>query len=71
MSDTVEGVDEQSLTTEDRCDRCGSQAYVRATLEAGTELLFCGHHWREHGDKVRTLAVTIHDETPFLEGVKG
>jgi hypothetical protein len=29
----------------DRCDRCGSQAYHRATHSVnGQELLFCNHH---------------------------
>ncbi len=29
----------------DRCDKCGSQAYHRAThAKNGTELLFCNHH---------------------------
>ena len=56
----------QTLTAVDRCDRCGAQAYVRATLEAGTELLFCAHHWVEHGDKVREIAKNVHDETAKL-----
>ena len=29
-----------ALTRTDRCDRCGAQAYVRAVLGAGGELLF-------------------------------
>ena len=37
-----------TLTVSDRCDRCGAQAFVRATMAAGTELLFCGHHGREY-----------------------
>ncbi|KRE63209.1 hypothetical protein [Nostocoides sp. Soil756] len=37
-----------ALSTADRCDRCGAQAYVRARLHAGGELLFCAHHGREH-----------------------
>ena len=37
-----------TLTAADRCDRCSAQAYVRATLHAGGELLFCAHHGREH-----------------------
>ena len=36
-----------SLTAVDRCDRCGAQAYVRATLLNGGELLFCGHQDRK------------------------
>ena len=33
----------------DRCDRCGAAAVLRAVLATGGELLFCGHHGREHG----------------------
>ena len=33
----------QALSAADRCDSCGAQAYVRATLQFG-ELLFCLHH---------------------------
>ena len=54
------------LTAEDRCDRCGAQAYLRVVLHAGGELLFCAHHAREHGDKLREVAVTVHDETNKL-----
>lgn len=55
------------LTAVDRCDRCGAQAYARVTLEAGTELLFCNHHMREHGDRLRQLeGVRIFDETEKL-----
>jgi hypothetical protein len=54
------------LTASDRCDRCGAQAYLRVHLESGSELLFCGHHAREHGEKLRTIAVNVHDETSKL-----
>ncbi len=54
------------LTAEDRCDRCGAQAYLRVHLASGHELLFCAHHAREHGDKLRTIAVNWHDETSKL-----
>jgi hypothetical protein len=54
------------LTAEDRCDRCGAQAYLRVELTTGGELLFCGHHAREHGDKVKAIAVTVQDETDKL-----
>jgi hypothetical protein len=52
-----------TLSKEDRCDRCGAQAYVRVTLTSGGELLFCSHHTREHAKKLREIALTIHDET--------
>ncbi|KAA1426403.1 DUF7455 domain-containing protein [Nocardioides antri] len=54
------------LTAEDRCDRCGAQAYLRVELASGGELLFCAHHAREHGDKLKQVAVTVHDETHKL-----
>jgi hypothetical protein len=56
-----------SLTAEDRCDRCGAQAYIRVELAGGGELLFCAHHGREHADKLRTVALTIQDETDRLD----
>ena len=54
------------LTAADRCDRCGAQAYLRVELAGGGELLFCAHHAREHGDKLREIAVSVHDETDKL-----
>ncbi len=54
------------LTAEDRCDRCGAQAYLRVELASGGELLFCAHHAREHGDKLKQIAVNVHDETHKL-----
>ncbi len=54
------------LTASDRCDRCGAQAYLRVELASGSELLFCAHHAREHGEKLRTVAVNVHDETSRL-----
>ena len=55
-----------ALTAEDRCDRCGAQAYLRVELQTGGELLFCAHHAREHGDKLREIAASVHDETHKL-----
>ena len=54
------------LTAVDRCDRCGAQAYLRVELAGGGDLLFCAHHAREHGDKLREIAVAVHDETGKL-----
>lgn len=54
------------LTAVDRCDRCGAQAYLRVQLEAGGELLFCAHHAREHGEKLREIAIHFQDETGKL-----
>ena len=42
---------------------------MRVTLTSGGELLFCAHHGREHAEKLRDIAVTIHDETNRLAEV--
>lgn len=39
---------QEVLTAADRCDRCGSQAYVKVALKVGGELTFCNHHGEEH-----------------------
>ena len=54
------------LSASDRCDRCGAQAYLRVELQSGGELLFCAHHAREHGDKLREIAAHVTDETGRL-----
>lgn len=55
----------EELTTADRCDRCGAQAYLRVTLPAG-ELLFCAHHGKAHADRLKQVALNIQDETDKL-----
>ena len=51
----------RSLSGLDRCDSCGAQAYVRAML-SGSELLFCGHHAKQHESKLKSIADSWHDE---------
>jgi Zn ribbon nucleic-acid-binding protein len=54
------------MTASDRCDRCGAQAHVRVFLESGTALQFCGHHFREHEVRLRSVAVDVQDELSKL-----
>ncbi len=54
------------LTAADRCDRCGAQAYIRARLVSGGELLFCAHHGRQHLPALMDRALDIHDESGRL-----
>lgn len=58
------------LTAADRCDRCGAQAYIRARLVAGGELLFCAHHGREHLPALMGKAIDIHDESDRLHDTR-
>jgi hypothetical protein len=54
------------LTVADRCDRCGAQAYVRATMESGFDLLLCAHHFHENESRLREIATSIQDESERL-----
>jgi len=56
----------QALSATDRCDRCNAQAYVRVVLPAGTDLLFCAHHWSAYEEALRPQAAQIVDETRRL-----
>jgi hypothetical protein len=53
------------LNALDRCDRCGAQAYVKAT-KGEASLLFCAHHGHEHVPALKEKGFTIHDETKRL-----
>lgn len=66
MSATAIQPASETLTAEHRCDRCGAQAYVRTRMPGDLELLWCAHHWREHGEALRLAALEVHDETHRL-----
>ena len=65
MSDQVM-FDSVPLNALDRCDRCGAQAYVRAVLLNGGELMFCAHHGKEYAEKLKVVAAKIIDESEKL-----
>ena len=50
----------EPLSALDRCDKCGAQALVRATLANG-ELYFCGHHGREMSSKLVASSLVVYD----------
>jgi hypothetical protein len=49
----------RALTGHDRCDRCGAAAKVRASLPNSGELLFCGHHAREHAPRLQAIGAQL------------
>ena len=55
------------MTASDRCDRCGAQAHVRVFLESGAALQFCGHHFRQHEVRLRSVAVDVQDELEKID----
>lgn len=55
------------LTAEDRCDSCGSQAYVLVSMAStGYSLTFCNHHWKKYESRLRPLIDDMVDETDRL-----
>ena len=58
MTTTVETP--KKINISDRCDKCGAQAMVRATLANG-ELYFCGHHAREIGTPLVLQSIHVFD----------
>ena len=55
-----------ALTAQDRCDRCGAQAYVRVTLASGGELAFCLHHGKKFRPALEAKGAVFHDESERL-----
>lgn len=54
------------LTGHDRCDGCGSQAYVRVMLYTLQELTFCAHHYRKSESGLKDQTLRVRDETGRL-----
>ena len=59
-------IEEPVLTLADRCDRCGAQAYVKADLPAGGDLVFCAHHGRAYAEALSSQGARVHDESTRL-----
>lgn len=60
--------EKHELDARDRCDRCGAQAYIRATLKDDKGLLmFCGHHADRYERAITPLLTEWHDERARLK----
>ena len=66
MMSTQITMEQTPLNSLDRCDRCGAQAYVRAILVSGGELLFCSHHAKSYAEGLKPIEAVIQDETQKL-----
>ena len=53
------------LTGFDRCDSCGSQAFILADF-FGSELTFCGHHGRKFEAQLVAQGFSISDQTHLI-----
>jgi len=54
------------LGVEDRCDRCGAQAYVLVRLNSGSALQFCAHHYAANAKALAPLTAEVVDESSRL-----
>lgn len=54
------------LGAEDRCDRCGAQAFVLVRLTSGLDLQFCVHHYTAHSEALASLTDEVVDESSRL-----
>jgi hypothetical protein len=54
-----------NLVSTDRCDRCGSQAYVRFIKDL-MELDFCGHHAGKYDSELENNGWSISIDTREL-----
>ena len=59
-------IEAPALNAADRCDRCGAQAYIKAVLPGGGELLFCAHHGRAYSPTLQAQGADLVDETTRL-----
>ena len=57
---------QRPIAVTERCDKCGAQAMVRATLANG-ELYFCGHHAKTLQPHLIAKAITIYDPERYME----
>jgi hypothetical protein len=66
--ETREESDLPALTVFDRCDSpdCSSQAYVRARLRNGLQLVFCGHHGHDLTPALVGQGAVIRDDSHLL-----
>jgi hypothetical protein len=71
LTSTIEK-EQKQLSSFDRCDQCGGQAFVLVAGIAG-ELTFCGHHYTKIEkndtayDKLKEFAYEIIDDRHKLE----
>lgn len=56
------------LSVFDRCDSptCSAQAYLRAQLKSGLDLVFCGHHGHELMSALAGQGAVIRDDSELL-----
>lgn len=55
------------LTAQDRCDRCGAQAYVITFKNGFSNLLFCSHHFNSVKENLFKQGFSAIDQSFMLQ----
>lgn len=61
----VKEIKYRMLNLQDRCDRCGAQAFILAKGIQG-ELHFCGHHYNKTKEAIDAWAFEVINELEFI-----
>lgn len=61
----IEEYEEIALSANDRCDACGSQAYVQVFFK-DAYLLFCAHHYSKNQEALNPVAKYVYDRRDLL-----
>lgn len=61
----TEEYEEITLSANDRCDACGSQAYVQVFFK-DAYLLFCAHHYNKNETALEPVAKYVYDRRDLL-----
>ena len=71
MAHVIE-VTDKTMRADQRCDRCGAQAYVEVALGSGGTLLFCAHHFGDAETAIMAKPdAMIADHRPTLRKMEG
>lgn len=62
---SADEVEEIQLTTADRCDQCGAQAYVQVFFK-DAYLLFCAHHFAKNEEALKPTTRYVYDRRDLL-----
>ena len=62
---SADEAEEIQLTTADRCDQCGAQAYVQVFFK-DAYLLFCAHHFTQNEEALKPTTKYVYDRRDLL-----
>ena len=65
VEEVVEDAPRELNRMTDRCDRCGAEAFIVASIEESV-LLFCGHHGAKHMTALESAGWSVEDHRHLI-----